>query len=248
MFWNRFYIYLYAPTAFDFIFMSGVNFCEFIEACGPWDLALLEHGCESGTYHPPTGFTHIGAGDLKNLCRHYRPQHGDLHCLNIDSANRLDGITAQDLIQIRTLCQAWSGASPFYGSLQNSFFYLSHDDGWLTKVYIRDTPMVDKWINNLMMTKLNNATKCIPTPWPESVGKQLRDWAASGIFIDLSDVSKSDTGVHLTVYVLNGGGISPIGDEVPDMDGILNNLDLLGSLIRPSVLKYEGCRWSVSGV
>ena len=136
----------------EFFRIFGVRFADFIKALGcPKNLLLLTSSIPDVQTIHEINFDAVLEPWLDGLIESEQYLRGDFCWIDFESERDLISIPRQELAHLSYLrLQSEPFDTPFFDSLRNRYIYFSHDDGWLTSVYFRDTTDVLKLISSLV--------------------------------------------------------------------------------------------------
>lgn len=225
--------------------LSGVQFREFLQEYSPANLLLLEHQHLHATRHPGTGFDFVAADGLKVFGEDDHYQYGDLAVLDLPDISRLNGFPKQAVAELLYFAHAWEPLStPFLPHLENRLAYLTHDDGWMAKVWVQPPTALFAMIGGVIASRLGRVYRRRVRALPSDLLDRMQPWAAQGVLVDFTDSRKTVRELTVPLYVL-GGEHSPFSEGGLGIDDLLNNMDDYKASSQNMVLRYGGHAWTL---
>ena len=104
----------------------------------------------------------------------------------------------------------------FNDRINNNYFYLAHDDGWLCKLYCREMSVFKEIISNKIIESVITNNKRKIYPMDVEVKDKLYELVPKGLLIDFSNIYRDRKVIYINFYVIG---------EYHDMDEMYNNLE-----------------------
>jgi len=109
--------------------------------------------------------------------------------------------------------------SPFFDVLQNKYAYLSHDDGWYSKIYCKDQSIALNIISNVIKNKIMHIVgdKILIL---DDLNNEISKYSNEGLLIEIEKISKNN--VYIRIYEAS---------KFENMDDLFDNLEQIKTKI-----------------
>lgn len=254
------YLYMYSDGPFE-ISYSGIGFCDFLDLLDdPIQNILLLKCEEAGEKYVHNFPIAEGKEAIAGLAqKRSKNGFGDFHFLDYAKPGAVRELTEEEIKNLLYLSHMRKPCgSPFFARLQNRFVYLSHDDGWSCKLYLKDpteflTAAAGKIEAYLNVAQNNgqskNALKRLLRPEQMKTGSgrlppldaqtraSLFDHWQDGLWIDLSGAEIGGDGGRVNIYLIG---------RVQDMDDAFSQFERCKTTQAPARrLCFHGAAWTV---
>lgn len=210
-------IYLFVRPEERLVVCSGITFAEFYGFISPPINTLL---LISGNGHEILSETEFIRGfdlissekQMSELCKPQALRNvGDFCFIDLQEKSQLEHLTEQNLAELLYMAHFFCSLNtPFFETIHNRFAYLSHDDGWYSKIYCQNPyDFID-----VVLGVMNGARKTTD----RNVKDDLWEFMQQGVLIE-ADSNTGDCEKRNAV-------IYPIG-IFEDMDYVFNRIESL---------------------
>ena len=224
LFWE---LYVYYATQERCAYISGLRFREFLPIVQARRIVLWIGGFDPAMPLQRQDFHCLSPVEAEALLQTERSAHfSDLLCVDVSGSRELDDLSDPEWETI--LAQAEGRrpkGKPCLKALQNTFAYVSHDDGWYAKVYLRPVDGISDLISRVLIGKVEQLLGSVLPPIdlqpPSPMTWTFKSLARRGMYIDLASASVGSSGVDLSLY-LHAPKMAPA--LAVDMDATLNSM------------------------
>ena len=141
---------------------------------------------------------------------------GNFHWIDYKDEVSLNNCTAEEKAEVLYLSHFGKPLkSPFFSSIDNDFFYLSHDDGWFCKLFCKDMLVFKDIIANKIIDSFSTNTRRKIYPMIEDIKNEIFELTNKGLLIDFSNIYVDKNCIGLNFYTIG---------HYDDMDEMYNNL------------------------
>lgn len=144
-----------------------------------------------------------GAEAIKNLADEDLYSLGNFCWIDYDNEVNLDNCTPEEkaeVLYLKHFLEPLKSAS--IDTINNSFVYLSHDDGWYCKLYCRDILVFEDIISKRIINRFSGKKKRKIHPMPEEIKKEIFELTKAGLMLDFLNISRSKKEIKLDFYII----------------------------------------------
>lgn len=223
----RDYLYVYYAPQERCAYISGLQFHEFLPTVQARRIFLLIDGFDPATSLQRRNFQCLSPTEARAQLQTERYPHlSDLLCLDASSSRNLDHLSDSEWQTVVALSEGKRPqGKPFLKTLKNTFAYVSHDDGWYAKVYLRPVYGLSDLVSRVIIGKVEQIVgdrlPPIDSEPSSPVAWTFKSLAKQGMYIDLASASVNSTGIDLSLY-RHAPRLTPA--FAIDMDDTLNSL------------------------
>lgn len=231
--------YVYANVTEGYVEYYGMEFAEFLRFCPvpienilvtkPW---LIDSRSNNywllGTYN--------GKQEIKALSNQFLYSLGDFNWIDYSNDEALNSFSEYEKAEVLYLSHFGKPlVSPFFPKISNNFAYLSHDDGWYCKLYVRDISVFGDIIANKIIAHFSSDKRRKIASMGDSVKIQLLELAEQGLFIDFDRSSQRGGNCKLS--------LEKIG-KYDNMDAMYHRWDKRMEIFSESIwLNHKNKKW-----
>lgn len=186
-------IYVHINSSENKGVFSGIKFSDFIEHSPilPKNLLLLAPLYYGRNHNSGFGILE-GSDEIEVFKNHNIDQCGNLCFVDFDDPVKLNSITKLQIAELLYLNHTSEPLClPFFENIQNRLAYISHDDGWYSKIYCKDwcsmTEMVTNKLQQLIQKKLEVNSFYLPSDFLGDVS----NISSKGLLIELESPNKN---------------------------------------------------------
>jgi hypothetical protein len=152
------------------------------------------------------------------LCKEDLYGLGNFHWVDYCAEEALNDCTPEEKAEILYLSHFGTPLkkTAFLPKINNQFFYLSHDDGWVCKLYCKDMAIFADLIANKIIHHFSTNKRRKIVPMDEQMKNQLLELTKDGLLIDFSSIYRDSRTIGLRYYTIG---------HFTDMDEMYNNLE-----------------------
>ncbi|WP_314589199.1 hypothetical protein [Paenibacillus terrigena] len=179
----------------------GIEFYEFMSCVDkrPENLILLKHNFDNAMWNQHSRFDYVSSLEINDLIEDYVYGYGDFCWVDFNTKEDLDQLSKQ---QIAELLFFGHLAKPLNEIPKVRFAYYAHDDGWFNKLYVTKLEDYEIIISKTLVLKLMKLTRRSFINIPNNISRVLLESTKEGLFIDLSKIKKSKTGIMIPINVV----------------------------------------------
>ncbi len=208
-------IYVYLDIEEHEITYTGIRFFEFIKYFNiPIENILLLKSDYIGDKNYKRFELVEGKERIEFLAQKDIHTYGDF-CFIDYSDNKIELLTEQQIAELLFLAHMFRPLkSPFFHNLNNNVVYLAHDDGFFTKVYLRNTDTFKSVLNckiiNMIEKKINTSVGNIPV----NIQEKLLELTKFGLLLDSENIIYENGEILVKLFLIG---------KQQDMDYVINS-------------------------
>jgi len=201
---------------------SGITFSDFIE-CAPIhieNILLLKSGYwgdkQCHNFEILEGRHNIAKLRSENIY-----QYGDFCFVDYASPTSVLQLTDDEIAELLYLAHLYKPLrSPFYETLQNYYTYLSHDDGWYSKLYCKDQHVLSSILINKILKEIKINSNYKMSSLPDALMEKIMKLFKRGVLIQLN-ILKNNKAKDINIMTVK---LYEVG-EYSNMDILFNDID-----------------------
>jgi len=154
---NHELLYIHLNDRDQYVLSSGIEFVEFGRSLSDSlnYILLLKHQSEEADFNRHTLLHYVSEDSLEKLMGENIASYGDFCWIDFEELEGLNVLSAQEIAEVLYLGHTKHHLKlPFYNQLGNKFAYMSHDDGWFSKVYYRNMNDFYRMLSQVISGKL----------------------------------------------------------------------------------------------
>ncbi|HBI03749.1 MAG TPA: hypothetical protein DDY49_06945 [Paenibacillaceae bacterium] len=234
--------YISANFEENYFLVYGLEFKELTTFC-PIELKnlLITDGRFVGNrYNTTLNLETVnGQEEIEELCKEDLYGLGNFHWVDYCDEEALDKCTPEEKAEIVYLSHFGTPLkkSAFFQKIKNQFFYLSHDDGWVCKLYCKDMPIFTDLIAHKIINHCSTNKRRKIVPMDEQIKNQFLELTKEGLLIDFSSIYRDSKTIGLRFYTIG---------HFTDMDEMYNNLERnIYRAKMSAILEHRNKTWKV---
>lgn len=183
----------------------GLEFHEFIKYA-PVELKhlmLMKTGYPRSELDQHTGFEIITDAGITDLLKEDIYNYGNFCWVDFSAKEDIKKLTNTQIAELLYLEHTFKPiSSPFFEAINNRFAYLSHDDGWLLRLFMRHYDDLKEIIANKVAGMVSALKRTKDYPFPETVKEKLATLAVNGLLIDFGYISRHKGTISISIYTI----------------------------------------------
>jgi len=212
---NHELLYIHLNDRDQYVLSSGIEFFDFARSLSDSlnYILLLKHQFEDGDFNSHTLLNYASEDHFGKLMDENIASYGDFCWLDFEELEGLNVLTAQEIAEILYLGHTKHHLKlPFYNQLGNRFAYLSHDDGWFSKVYYRNMNDFYRMLSQVISAKITShkteknllglRRKREYPPVSKDILKSLTNVFKEGAVFSLKKVEQNRNRVDIPLWVI----------------------------------------------
>ena len=200
---NILYIKAYPESNMADIY--GLEFHEFIKYAPlePKQLMLLSTRCPGEELDQHTGFEIVTEAGMADLLKEDIYNLGNFCWVDFRSKEDIKKLTSSQIAELLYLEHAFEPvSSPFFEAINNRYTYLSHDDGWLLRLFMRHYDDLKEIIASKVSGMVSALKRAKVYPLPETVKEKLAALAVNGLLIDFEYIGRRNGAISISIYAI----------------------------------------------
>lgn len=158
-----------------------------------------------------------GKEDIQELCNKDIYGLGNFHWIDYANEATLNNCSPEEKAEVLYLSHFGNPLkSPFFESINNNFFYFSHDDGWFCKLFCKDILVFRDIIANKIIDSFSTNKRRKINPMSEEIKNSIFELTKDGLLIDFTNIYRDKKSISLNFYIIG---------HYQDMDEMYNNLE-----------------------
>ena len=213
----------YSPEKNETTF-SGIKFVDFIESTPTpvENMLLLEHINLGSKYFHCFELLE-GADDIANLESQNIHGYGNFCFVDYKESASVNRLSKEDIAELLYLSHMFEPLkSPFFDALQNSYAYLSHDDGWYCKLFCKGWDIPNSILINKLLNTVQQAFCSRTTSLPDGLSERITELSVKGLVVQIDILKQTKKAARAddqaTIKLYDVG-------EIENMDNLFNNLE-----------------------
>lgn len=190
-------VYIHIDEDNKLIHTSGIEFADFISGINlsNTNLLILAGYPNNCSYNKKLNLEYITEFQLQDFSQEDIYSYGDFCCVDFCNEDLLETVSDSELAELLFLRHKFSPINSYkISSLNNSFAYIAHDDGWWNNLYMDEPEKYKKIISYLLIKNIKGRKKFISNPDDETLDI-LYNLCKQGIVLDFERMSLDN--VHL---------------------------------------------------
>lgn len=208
-------LYVHVQASERFIITSGMNFWEFASSLEkPLNhILLLKHEYQDTEFNLDVLLDYVVKEEVATLVKQDVGSYGDFCWVDFKeemNLSELEGLELSELLYLGHMKRHLK--QPFFQKLDNQFVYLTHDDGWFSKIYYRSLPSYYRMLGNVLSIKLEELK--LERTWfgfrkkyrlpavPSDILMDLARMLSEGVVFSLKHAIQTRVKVEIPVWVV----------------------------------------------
>ena len=190
------FVYVRIDTEKHFVETSGIRFYDFYCGIGnkPNHILVLKGYPSDSLYHKDLCMEYMSNEQIRSFIQLDSCQHGDFCWVDFAQEENLDDISNQELSELLFIAHKFEPLNGIkFNSINNRYIYCSHDDEYLTRIYMEAEKYIDV-IEFVVLDHLKLKNKIL---FSGEIKDMLLQLCRSGIIFDFEQ--KSD---RIKLYVV----------------------------------------------
>lgn len=183
----------------------GLEFHEFIKYAPlePKQLMLLKTGYPRSELDQHTGFEIVIESGIADLLKEDIYHYGNFCWVDFSSIEDMQKLTNTQIAELLYLEHVFKPiSSPFFEEINNRYAYMSHDDGWHLRLFMRNYDDLKEIIANKVAGMVSALKRTKDYPFPETVKEKLAALAPDGLLIDFGYISRYKGTISISIYTI----------------------------------------------
>ncbi|MFF2089669.1 hypothetical protein [Paenibacillus sp. NPDC058174] len=212
---RRTLVYLY--TEGDSVISTGISFQDFLAGVGAIPNLLILNPFEEvadAEYHSSLRLYYLAGEEKKQIDPN---MFGDFVWIDVEELDDLDKLTDREKAELLYLGHCLKPMnSPFSPTIRNRYAYISHDDDWYSRVYMKNTADYLAVIQQLFESHIDSIARVL---MPLTIAEALLHYANNGVAFDFERLKLTADGFEIPLY-------TELSFQVTDgMDYLINHFD-----------------------
>ncbi len=177
-------VYIWINEDLNFVHTSGIVFQEFLQGIQVSNLLILRGFPNDCHFNMHLLMEYVKKNQMNGLMSEDVYRYGDFCWVDFEEEDQLDRVSPEDLASLLYMSHKKIPLSTHkVKSLNNSYAYLCHDDGWWNNVFMDDVLLYKNVIAVKLMKELKGRKKVIAMPNQACID-QIYEMCKKGLVID----------------------------------------------------------------
>jgi len=186
---NKWFSYIKIDRQNGFVFASGISFNEFYNGIElkPPNLLLLEGYTLESILNKNLFLEHISSEKIEEFSKSNVYDLGNFCCMDFPEPIALSNVSNDELAEMLYFAHKGEPLKSFHiNGLQNRFAYISHDDNWWAKVYMKNVEDYKAILNYKICKEIKGRKRTI-SPVQSEIMNQLFKMFEDGAVLDFEN-------------------------------------------------------------